>query len=116
MLKQDKKIIDVASVLAVVIGSRDIADHLKNIVKNSREKAIDLDFQNVEFISRSASHELLLIKEDLRRQFINKKDIFFINTNEAVTEMFRVIAANRAVPKAPAIFNPLQVSIQSLEA
>lgn len=115
MFKQEKQTIDVERILAAVIGSRDIADRLEDVIANARAKAVDLDFQNVEFVSRSAAHELLLIKEDFRRKFVNKKEISFINTNKAVTEMFRIIAANRAVPKVPALFNPHRISIQSLE-
>lgn len=114
MLKREKETIDVEYVLAAVIGSRDIADRLKDTISEIRAKAVDLDFQNVEFVSRSVAHELLLIKENFLRKLINKKEISFTNTNKAVTEMFRIIAANRAVPKAPAQFNPQHISVLSL--
>jgi len=70
-----------------------------------------LDFVDVKFISRSAAHSLLLLKERLQA----KKDISFINTNEDVTNMLCVMAANRAVPKKQKPdFNPQIIDINSL--
>ncbi len=114
MKENEKHTIDVEQLLAPIIGSRDIADRLKEAIADARTKAVDLDFQNVEFVSRSAAHEMLLIKEVFNRKAINKKDVSFVNTNKAVTDMFRVIAANRAIPKAPANFDPHHISINSL--
>lgn len=115
MLIQEKQTIDVERLLAAVVGSRDIADRLEDAIKAAHTKAVDLDFQKVEFVSRSAAHELLLIQESFRNKLMSKKEISFVNANKAVTEMFRVIASNRAMPKAPASFHPHRVSIQSLE-
>ena len=67
------------------------------------------------FVSRSAAHELLAIKEDVQRKFLKKKEIAFVNTNKDITEMFRIVAANRAVPKSQEPqFEPQHVTIQSL--
>ena len=70
-----------------------------------------MDFINVKFISRSAAHALLLMKENLR----NKKNISFINTNKDVAEMLRAVAANRIIPKSQKPqFNPEKTNINSL--
>lgn len=100
MNKDTKVTIDLAKFLAPIITSRDITDnYLKEAIIKANSNLVDLDFKEVEFISRSAAHELLLIKEDLLRKFLKKKDISFVNTNESVKKMLRIIAANRALPK-----------------
>ncbi|MEK7064936.1 MAG: hypothetical protein AAB963_00655 [Patescibacteria group bacterium] len=100
MAEQDKFIINVAKILAPVVGSRDLMPILSEAVNKADVKSVDLDFSEVEFVSRSAAHALLLMKEDLQRKWLNKKFITFVNTSDNVQEMFRVVAANRAVPKA----------------
>ena len=91
--------IDVSKKLASIVGSRDVAHSLKNIIEKTHSKAIDLDFHDVEFVSRSAAHELLVLKERLNKRLFRKKIIHFINTSDNVSEMFRTVAANRALPK-----------------
>lgn len=99
MAKQEKITINVAKILAPIVGSRDLMPILADAVNKADAKSVDLDFSEVEFVSRSAAHALLLIKEDLQRKWVNKKYISFVNTSNNVQEMFRVVAANRAVPK-----------------
>lgn len=91
--------INVAEVLASIISSRDVANVLKEAIIKTNAKLVNLDFSNVEFVSRSAAHELSTLKEKLHQKTFNKKEIAFINTNQAVTEMLRVVAANRMLPK-----------------
>ena len=91
--------IDVSKKLAPIVGSRDVVYSLKKIIKKTHSKAIDLDFQDVEFVSRSAAHELLVLKDTLNKKLFRKKVVNFINTSDNVTEMFRTVAANRALPK-----------------
>ena len=101
MVKKTKTInIDVAKSLAPIVGSRDVVSNLKKIIEKAHAKAINLDFSAVEFISRSAAHELLVLKEKLNKSFFKKKVINFINASDNVTEMFRTVAANRALPKS----------------
>ena len=101
MIKKTRMInIDVAKNLAPIIGSRDVVSNLKATIKKARAKAINLDFSAVEFVSRSAAHELLVLKEKLNKSFLRKKAISFINASDNVTEMFRTVAANRALPKS----------------
>ncbi len=111
MIKQYKYTIDVAKILAPIVGSRDLMPVLAEAVNKSDTKAVDLDFAKVEFVSRSAAHALLLMKEDLQRRWLNKKFIAFVNASENVQEMFRVVAANRALPKT----NELQVKIEKTD-
>lgn len=101
MVKKTKTInIDVAKNLAPIIGSRDVVSSLKTTIEKAYAKAINLDFSAVEFVSRSAAHELLVLKEKLNKSFFKKKAINFINASDNVTEMFRTVAANRALPKS----------------
>ena len=96
-MKKSKKVsIDIANLLASIISSRDIINILEKFIKKIDAKTIDLDFTDVKFVSRSAAHALSLLKEKLR----TKKDISFVNTNKDVTEMLRIVAANRMVSKS----------------
>jgi anti-anti-sigma regulatory factor len=109
--KKLHKKFDVSRLLASIISSRDTIDILKEAIKKTDTDSVDLDFSNVRFISRSATHALLLMQERLQP----KKDISFINTNKDVSDMLRIVAANRVVSKKrkPA-FNPKKTNIKSL--
>ena len=99
MKQTDKTTINVAKILAPIVGSRDLMPILAESVNKADAKSVDLDFSEVEFVSRSAAHALLLMKEDLQRKWRNKKYIAFVNAAENVQEMFRAVASNRAMPK-----------------
>lgn len=99
MVKKSKTVIKIAQVFASILSSRDIVDELRTIINKTDSESVDLDFQKVEFVSRSATHELILVKEDFKRKRLNKKEVSFINTSNSVKEMFRVVAANRTLPK-----------------
>ena len=99
MTKQDKITINVAKILAPIVGSRDLLPVLAKTINKTNSPSVDLDFSEVEFVSRSAAHALLFMKEDLQRKWRNKKYITFINTSKNIQEMFRIVAANRAIPK-----------------
>ena len=91
--------IDLASHLAPIISSRDLVADLRKPIFRSSAKCVDLDFQGVVFISRSAAHELLLLKDRFDRAICRRKAISFINANNEVAGMLRVVAASRAVPR-----------------
>ncbi|MDP2655977.1 MAG: hypothetical protein Q8P11_00200 [bacterium] len=93
MKKQSKSTIKIAEVIASVVSSRDIVDSLEAIIKKTHATTVELDFCDVVFVSRSAAHEFLLLQKKL------SQTVLFVNTNEDVTTMLRVVAANRAVPK-----------------
>lgn len=114
MDKKEKIVINIANILAPMISSRDTIALVRQAVDQTKTESVDLDFKDVEFISRSAAHELLNMKEDFLRAHF-KIEISFINTSPNVTEMLRVISANRAVPKDEvSSFNPKETSIESL--
>jgi anti-anti-sigma regulatory factor len=109
--KKQRKKLNIANLLAPIIGSRDVVDILEKVINKTNAESVDLDFSDVKFISRSAAHALLLMKEKLRI----KKEVSFINTDKDVANMLRAVAANRAVSKKEKPqFNPQKISINSL--
>lgn len=111
---QNSTTIDVSESVAQIINSRDVAEILEETIKKTDTGSVILDFSNVKFISRSAAHSLLLLKERLKNKFLNKKEVSF-NAYNDVAEMIRVVAANRALSKEKKIeFNPERVDISSL--
>ncbi|MFA5249024.1 MAG: STAS domain-containing protein [Candidatus Paceibacterota bacterium] len=104
--------LNMAELIAPMISSRDVVDILKKAIKKTKSRSVDFDFSEVRFVSRSAAHALLMLKEELNSQEI---EINFINTQNAVKDMIRIVAANRAVPKKEKVkFNPKIISINSL--
>jgi len=109
--KEKKTSINIANLLAPIISSRDIIDILEKFIKKTDTQSVELNFIDVKFISRSAAHSLLLLKENL----LVKKAISFVNVNKDVAEMLRAVAANRIVPKSQKPkFNPEKTNIDSL--
>lgn len=107
--------IDVSRKLASIVGSRDVAYSLKSFIRRAWSKTVDLDFRDVEFVSRSAAHEFLILKEKFSKRLFRKKIINFVNTSDNVSEMFRTVAANRALPKQKEVELEMQkVDIESL--
>ena len=100
MKGKNSKIINVAKVVAPILGSRDVISDLKRAILETRAERVDLNFKKIKFISRSAAHELLKIKEELFYKY--KKEIKFINTGENIEQMLRIVAASRAIPRKEA--------------
>jgi anti-anti-sigma regulatory factor len=112
---QNLTTINVSKLLAPIISSRDVASVLEDKIKKTDTESVLLDFTNIKFISRSATHSLLLLKEKFESKTSNRKEVSFINANNDIAEMFRVIAANRALPKKEKPeFNPEKIDISSL--
>jgi anti-anti-sigma regulatory factor len=108
--------INVASVVAPVLASRDVISTLKREIEKNAAQQVQLDFADVEFVSRSAAHELLRLKEQLLTQE-KKQEVEFTNANDEVSQMLRTVASNRAMPKQSAQATPLKtVSINDLES
>lgn len=108
--------LNIATIIAPILASRDLIVKLKLKIEKLPSRHIQLDFAQVEFISRSAAHELLLLKESLTTQS-NTKTIEFISTNDEVTNMLRTVASNRAVPKKTEDETVIKtVSINDLES
>lgn len=114
MWKEAKKVIKIAKFIAPIVSSRDVASNLESAILKAKSEIVDLDFSDVEFVSRSATHALLSIKEDLQRRQTEKKVVSFVNANEEVQEMFRIIAANRAMPKIKPNFEAEKVNILNI--
>jgi len=93
--------INVAQILSKTISSRDVLVVLIKKISSAKEKIVELDFSEVDFISRSAAHELLKIREDFDRKKIFKKNVMFVNQNKDVSQMLRLVAANFASPQQP---------------
>ena len=89
--------ISIADKVAVIVGSRDIVNSLVDIIKMADSSSVELDFKNVEFLSRSAAHEFLLLKEKFAQQ--HNIVLSFTNTPDNIAQMLRIVAANRALPK-----------------
>jgi len=103
--------INISREIAPILNSRDVIKDLSRMVKKIRSKKINLDFKDVKFVSRSAAHELLILKEKLSIQ----KDIKFVNLNLEVENMIRLVASNRAVSKKEKIdFKVEKISIYDL--
>ena len=62
------------------------------LIKTYKQDNIYINFNDIEFISRSAAHELLKTKEKY-------KNIQFKNLNSEVSGILRIVAANIACPK-----------------
>lgn len=90
--------INVASIVAPVLASRDVISALKSEIQKTSTQQVELSFAEVEFVSRSAAHELLRLKDWFSTQD-SIKAIEFINANEEVSKMLRTVASNRAIPK-----------------
>lgn len=112
---QNSTTVKLNKLLAPIISSRDVANILEDIIKKTDNKSVVLDFSNVKFVSRSAAHALLLLKEKFESKVSNKKKLSFISADDNVAEMLRIVAANRAFPKAKKPeFNPEKIDITSL--
>lgn len=91
-----KNSINLLKKIAKNISSRDVVQKLNPIIEKIDAKRIELDFKEIEFVSRSAAHELLLIKEKWFHK--QKKKLIFQNTNDDVKKMIKAVASSRAIP------------------
>lgn len=90
MKMTNTKYIDLSREIAEIISSRDVILNLQSIVNSLKEDSVVLNFANVDFISRSAAHQFLLLQESMDR-----KNIQFENLNESVAQMFAVVSQSR---------------------
>ena len=98
------------------IVSRDI---VKNILEYEISKLdkqiIYLNFNKIEFVSRSAAHELLKMKERFEYDKQQKKEVIFKNLTKNVAEMLRIVAADNAYSIQKKVkFNPKKINISDL--
>ena len=99
MEKQHNTILIVKKI-AKIVSSRDLVHNLEKEVSRQEHSIVSLDFTDVEFISRSAAHELLLLQEKMRTKTFKKKEVLFVHTSDDVKKMLRIVASNKAVPES----------------
>jgi anti-anti-sigma regulatory factor len=114
MEKKSKKL-KVSSLLSCSISSRDaVIEILEKEILMLSEAIVYLDFTKIDFISRSAAHELLKMKERFENRKSDRKDIIFLNPDSNVAAMIRIVAANKAYTPNKKSFNPEKVDIGQL--
>jgi len=112
---QNSAVLNVADLLATIISSRDVAEILEAKIKETNAELVILDFSDIKFVSRSAAHSLLLLKDKFKNKLLYKKEVSFANANDDVSKMLRMVAANRVYPKnEKPHFNPERTDIDSL--
>jgi len=96
-----------------VVSSRDSVNELFSFLEKLPNHAILLDFSSIIFVSRSAAHELLKMKNQFEYEF--NKIISFVQLNKNIEEMIRLVAANMAIPnRKNQVFNPQKVDFRDL--
>ncbi|MPW38624.1 DUF4325 domain-containing protein [Thermococcus sp. 101 C5] len=73
--------IDLGKEIAPVLSSRDL---VKELAERIGSKKVILDFKNVEFISHSFAHELLMYKS-------RNQNVELVNMNPSVAKMLEVV-------------------------
>jgi len=112
----NNKTFRIEKILPKSILSRDaVREILENEIKKFSAQTVEMDFSNIEFISRSAAHELLKMKERFEYSQTNKKEIIFKELAPSPAEMIRMVAATSAYPSnIKEEFNPKRVNIKDL--
>lgn len=87
--------IKLAQEIAEIISSRDVVLKVKQQIVASKAERVVLDFSKVEFISRSAAHEFILLSESL----VNQHPVTFIDMNESVRTMLQTVRNHRVAPQ-----------------
>lgn len=85
--------IKIADTISPKLGFRDSAADFFHKIEQSNSDVIQIDFENVVFISRSFAHEYL------KQSKISKKEIIPINRPENVNSMFKAINESTKNPK-----------------
>jgi len=88
-----KTIINLGEAIASSISSRDIiSSKIKKLILSADTEIVYLSFKEVDFVSRSAAHEFLLLKDNLLN---NKIHVYFSYLNKSVKQMFEVVERSR---------------------
>ncbi len=82
-----------------ILSSRDLIRDYQKEIEKAKDNSVVLDFSNVDFISRSAAHEFLKLKEEYKVK--KNKYLIFENTNEDISKMFEIVARSMAIKKEP---------------
>jgi len=112
MRKSKKEVtIDIKEEIASVISSRSTVDRLVKIIESTDTNMVVLDFNNVEFVSRSATHALITMKKRYSSwKLFNKKRVAFINMNRSFEKMLQSVVASSKYMRKEVKFNPKKVS------
>lgn len=100
-VEKQNSTIFIAKKIAKIVFSRDLVHNLEKEIAKQKHATVSLNFTDVEFISRSAAHELLMLQEKMRLRKFKKKEVLFANTNEDIKKMIRIVASNKAFPESP---------------
>jgi len=87
--------IELVKVIAPNVSSRDAISLVDQKIKRSKSKEIILDFSSVEFLSRSASKELLRAQRELERRWFRRKKISFSNVSKDVQDVLDASSVTR---------------------
>lgn len=87
--------IKLAQDIAQIISSRDVVLQVKQQIVTSQAEQVVLDFSKVEFISRSAAHEFILLSESL----VDQHSVTFVDMNESVRTMLQTVRDHRVAPQ-----------------
>ncbi|MBU1019149.1 MAG: hypothetical protein ABII07_01445 [Patescibacteria group bacterium] len=98
------KLIDLLKVST--LSSRRAIKYIFDEFKPNKKDLIVLDFEGIDFMSRSAAHELLCYKEKLSLEFSNMSN--------SPAEVLRAVAASRAYPKPIESFKAKRISASTL--
>ena len=82
-----------------ILTSRDLIRDYQKEINAIKNDTVILDFSAVEFISRSATHEFLKLKEEYKIK--NNKYLIFKKTSEDISKMFEIVAQSMAIKKEP---------------
>lgn len=88
-----------------IISSRDIIHVIYKAIK--KHKKVILDFEKIEFISRSAIDELLNLKSKIN-------NIEFTNMNDEIVKVLRIVAASKAYPQREKFKPPKKTTLSAL--
>ncbi len=87
-----------------ILTSREVVDELVNQILNSQANRAELDFSDVEFISRSFADQF--IKEKLKLLQENSILIEVNNAKEEITEMLKTVAnTQNTIERKPSSIN-----------
>lgn len=97
------------------VSSRDIiSQFLEKLIAEMKTNLVYLDFSKISFISRSAAHELIKMKERFEYSKQRKK-IEFIKLDDDVAEMIRIVGANMIYPSdEKRVYKPKKINLGDL--
>jgi len=99
--------------LAPSISTRVAIHILMNELASQNKTDIILDFSNISSISRSAAHEMILMRSDLVNKF--RKQVEFRNMNQVIQDIIRAVTDNAINTKPKErLISTHQVSFEKL--